>query len=410
MLRLSLSRARCGCLLAIACGLPARAGAEPTSVAVGRPLVRVANVYEEIPGQTEPLESSERRSRVAGDVVSVHVRMGAAVQQGTLLLEIDSRPFAIELEKAQAEVQRLDARLQRAIVEVERMRELGVRQAASREDLIKVEADRAEAEAMLRAARAQVEQAKLNVDYTRITSPIAGRVGRIAVSPGTTVAAGDALVSIASLDPMAVGFELDEAAFARVLRARQAPATILPADSPAPGVNLGRPLGDRELTAFVVLQATPDRSIRARLDALGNTFDAESGTIHGRAIFPNFDQSVLFGMKAAVRLMSGDTREALFVATRAIVKNGESRLVWTLDAGNALQPREVRLGIGNEGLTEVRSGLAAEDWIVVEPTSGLEPGQVVEPVRGEMPQQAPPPPPQRGLRRRFPPIPFGDDD
>lgn len=197
--------------------------AVPVSVATVEE--RDAPTWDEFSGRLEAVERVEIRPRVAGLIQAVHFREGALVKQGDLLFSIDPAPYAAEVERARAQVLAMQARLALAKNDLDRGQQLWDSRTISQRDFDqRVNAQR-EAEANLRAAEAALQSAQLNLDYTSVNAPVAGRVGKIEVTVGNLVAAGPTspvLTSMVSVNPIYASFNADEQVVMRALKAQSA--------------------------------------------------------------------------------------------------------------------------------------------------------------------------------------------
>src|SRR5262245_19014890 len=279
--------------------------AVPVSVAVVEP--RMAMTWEEFSGRLEAVERVDVRSRVAGAVQAVHFREGAPVKQGDLLVTIDPQPFAAEVERLEAQVAAAEARVVFTRNELERGRQLLDTRVVSPRDVDQRTNAHREAEANLKAARAALQAAQLNLGYTEIRAPVAGRVGRLEITVGNLVAAGPGapvLTTIVSVDPIYASFHADEEA---VLRALQQIGT----DGAANG----------RIGQIPVLMTTASRNgepIRGELQLIDNQVDARTGTVRVRAVFANPDARLIPGQFARLRMGATETVQVVAVDGRAI--------------------------------------------------------------------------------------------
>src|SRR5262245_48894784 len=174
------------CLL-LSCAMSAgvAAGQEPPKVSVSQPLVREVTDYVDLTGRVEAGESVDIRARTGGAIETIAVRAGAAVKKGDVMFKLDDRLLRAELDKATAAVEQAEARLRRTAADLERVKKLASTGAVSKEDLERAEADRADAQAGLRAAQAERELAQVRLSFATVTAPINGKIGRPLVSVGS---------------------------------------------------------------------------------------------------------------------------------------------------------------------------------------------------------------------------------
>lgn len=351
--------------------VPALLFAAPPEVTVGKPVQREVTDAADFTGRAESSTTVEIRSRVTGVLDKVLFREGADVKKGDLLFQLDDRAQKAELAKAEAEVTRAQARLKGA--ELDRQRAAGLldRKAVAREEVERAEAAVEEARAGVQVAKAGLEVAKLNLEYTRIASPITGRIGRVAVDPGNLVRGdGDkesVLATVVVLDRLRVAFDVDERTVLRVLRdARERPGA-----TPMQTVGLG----------FSHEEGYPRK---AEIDFTDNRLDPETGTLRMRATVPNSKGELRPGMFVRVRVSLGGPRKALLVPDDALVPTIGRPVVLVVTDKNSLEERAVRPGQLIGGLRVIEEGVGADDWVVWKPW-GRKAGDEVKPRREAAP-------------------------
>jgi len=338
----------------------------PVSVAVVEQ--RDVTLWDEFSGRLEAVERVEVRPRVAGAIKAVHFREGALVKEGDLLITIDPDPYAAEVERAQAQVLAAEARLAYAQKEQERARRL---QQANSGAISESNVDQRvgayrEAEGNLKAAQAALQAAQLNLDYTQVRAPVAGRVGKLEVTIGNLVAAGPnapVLTNLVSVDPIYASFNADEAVVARALRAL--------------GANAHNQV-DR-IPVRMNTATTNGTTYEGHLQLIDNQVDAKSGTVRVRAVFGNADGSLIPGQFARLRMGQPKTEPALVVNERAIGTDQNKKYVMVVGDDNKTAYREVTLGVFVDGLRMVTNGLNAGERIVVNGLQRVRPGALVNP-------------------------------
>jgi multidrug efflux system membrane fusion protein len=339
--------------------------ATPVSVAVVEQ--RDVVLWDEFSGRLEAVERVEVRSRVAGAVHAVHFREGALVKEGDLLVTIDPEPYAAEVDRLEAQVAAAEARVLLTRNEVERGQQLfGSRTVSQRELDQRVNALR-EAEANLRAAQAALQSARLNLGYTEVRAPVAGRVGKLEITVGNLVAAGpDApvLTTLVSVDPIYASFNADEEVVARALKSVAAGSRAHP---------------EIERIPVQISTATSDRPFEGRLQLIDNQVDTRTGTVRVRAVLANADGMLMPGQFARVRMGQAKTEPALMVSERAVGTDQSKRFVMVVDDENKAAYREVTLGASVDGLRVATSGLKAGERIIVNGLQRVRPGAVVAP-------------------------------
>ncbi|MGL4287105.1 MAG: efflux RND transporter periplasmic adaptor subunit, partial [Phreatobacter sp.] len=328
------------------------APAMPVSVATVEP--RDAIAWDEFSGRLEAVERVDVRSRVAGAVQAVHFREGALVRQGDLLITIDPAPYAAEVDRAEAQVTAAEARVALAKSELARGQQLLDSRVVSVRDLDQRTNAYREGEANLRAAQAALQSARLNLGYTEVRAPVAGRVGRLEITIGNLVAAGPGapmLTTLVSVNPIYASFNADEQAVARALNSLGA------------GANVTGELDRIPVEMFTATRAS--ERVRGRLQLVDNQVDARTGTVRMRAVFDNPDGALMPGQFARLRMGQARSEPALLISERAVGTDQDKKFVFVVDADNKATYREVVLGNVTDGLRSVTSGLKSGERIVV---------------------------------------------
>lgn len=339
------------------------------------PQVSVATVaeseitaWDEFSGRLEAVQRVEVRSRVAGAVQAAHFREGALVRQGDLLVTIDPAPYAAEVERTEAQVAAAQARLAQAQSEYTRAQRLWEERAIAQRELEERANASREAAANLRGAQAQLQGARLNLEYTQVRAPVAGRIGKLEITPGNLVAAGPGapvLTTLVSVSPIYASFEADEQVILRALK-------------DLPGGVSTRALIER-IPVQMGTTGTADTPYQGRLQLIDNQVDARSGTIRLRAAFDNRDGNLIPGQFARVRMGQARTSRAVLVSERAVGTDQEKKYVLVVGPGNKAEYREITLGASSGGLRIVQSGLKPGERIVVNGLHRVRPGAVVQP-------------------------------
>jgi multidrug efflux system membrane fusion protein len=352
---------------------PANPAPAATPVSVALVEHRQAALWDEFSGRLEAIERVEVRSRVAGAVQEVHFREGALVNQGDRLITIDPAPYAAEVDRADAQVVAAQARLALAKSELDRGQQLWDSRTVSQRDLDQRLNAHREAEANLRAAQAALQSARLNLGYTEVVAPVAGRVGRLEITVGNLVAAGPGapvLTTLVSVNPIYASFNADEEVVARALK------------SLGTGTKVAESRLDRIPVRMVT--ATSDDTFEGRLQLIDNQVDAKSGTIRVRAVFDNKDGVLMPGQFARLRMGQAKTEPALMVNERAIGTDQNKRFVLVVSTDNKAEYREVTLGALVDGLRVVTNGLAPGERIIVNGLQRVRPGALIAPERVTM--------------------------
>lgn len=329
---------------------------------------RQATVWDEFSGRLEAVERVDVRSRVAGSVQQVHFREGALVEKGALLLTIDPAPYAAEVERLEAQVAAAEARVVFTRTEVDRGRRLLGSSALSERDVDQRTNAFNEADATLRAAKAALQAARLNLEYTEVRAPVAGRVGRLEITVGNLVAAGPGapvLTTLVSVDPIYASFNADETTVSRVLAA-QSPAANAAGDVGEIAVEISNPAANGAWAA-------------GKLQLIDNQVNATSGTVRLRAVFTNADGRLIPGQFVRVRMAQPQNAPVVAVSERAIGTDQSKRFVIVVGHDNKTAYREVTLGAMADGERIVTSGLDAGERIIVSGLQRVRPGAVVKP-------------------------------
>jgi membrane fusion protein, multidrug efflux system len=348
---------------------PALAAPPPPVVTVATPLVREVSEFDDYVGRFEPSRSVEVRPRVSGAIVGVHFADGAVVRKGQLLFTIDPRPFAAALAEARAGLASAESTLLLANSDLARAQRLVDVEAVSKSDVEQLEARVRAARASLAAAAARVRARQLDVEFTQVRAPIAGRISDRKVDAGNLVAAGEGqggslLTTINALDPIYFSFDSSEALFLKTKRARNDGASEAPVE--------------------IRLQDEAGYRWKGQLDFTDNGLDPRSGTIRGRAVLRNPDLFLTPGMFGNMRLSAGGTAPAVLVPDSAIHADQARKIVMVLGKGDVVQPRPIEVGPVVDGLRIVRSGLSPQDRVILAGAQMVPPGTRVQPKPGRI--------------------------
>jgi RND family efflux transporter MFP subunit len=335
---------------------------------------------DEYVGRFVAVDSVEIRARVSGYLDAVHFVDGAMVRQGELLFTIDQRPFKAALDQAKADHERAKAQLDLASSDLTRAQDLIDRKTISEAVYEqRVQAKRG-ADAQLQAAEANVRVAALNLEFTELRAPVAGRIGDRRVSPGNLVIGGSQpsttlLATIVSTDPIRFEFTFDEAAFLRYAR--------LAEDGKGPE--------SRNSTTQVELRLLDETDFKhkGKMNFVDNVIDRASGTIRGRAEILNPSGLFTPGMFARVRVPASAPFDALLLPDSAIGTEQVRKFVYVVDGENTVQQRYVTLGQLDGGQRVILNGINANDRVIVNGLMRARPGIKVTPLaEGERPPGA----------------------
>lgn len=340
----------------------------PPKVTVVPPHQREIVEYDEFTGRTAPVDYVEVRPRVSGHIEAVKFQSGQLVKKGDVLFQIDPRWHQAEFNRRAAEYESAKVKLANAQRETERSKQLLENRAISTEEADQRRARFEEAQAMLLAAEAARDSAKLDLDYTTIRSPIDGRVSRALITEGNYINASSpdtVLTTVVSVDPIHVYADVDE-------------NSLLKFNALARGGKLNN--GEGKVPVELQLGDEEGFPHKGYIESFDNKLDPTSGSIVMRAVFPNNDGRIVPGLFARVRLPASEKKPALLIEESAIGTDQAQKFVLTLTASNTVAYRPVKLGPLVDGRRLVREGLQADDQIVQNLVMArVRPGMPVQP-------------------------------
>jgi multidrug efflux system membrane fusion protein len=306
------------------------------------------------------------RPRVSGLISSVTFTEGSLVHQGQLLFQVDDRPFRAGVDRLRAELVQANAARDRAQSEMKRADRLAVDHAISAEERERRADAAAETTAHAEAVAAALRSAELDLEFTRVVSPIDGRVSRALVTRGNLVSGGQGeatlLTTVVSVDPIYASFDADEQTFLRYGdRARQ---------QSSPGRTAGLP---------IQMALADEQTFKhdGTLQFMDNQLDPATGTINGRAVFHNPDRRLTPGLFVRLRLPGTATYRGVLVEDRAVGTDLDRRYVLVVGADKKIESRTVTLGPLVDGLRVVRQGLKEGELVVVNGLQRVRPGMAV---------------------------------
>lgn len=350
-------------LVLAACGggAPEQGQFPPQDVSVSTVVQRDIVNWKEYSGRIQAVQTIQIRPRVTGYLAGVHFREGSLVNKGDLLFSIDDREYRAAVAAADADVARAAARVLLAMEELKRSQSLIEAKAVSQGELDARSAELRQAEADHLAAKARLDQARLNLDFTEVRAPIAGRIGAAEVKPGNLVSPGEPVLStLVSVDPVHVTFDGDERAWLQYQARNQ-------------GQRKDNPV-------TVALSDDPEFKYQGQLDFVDNSLNPQTGTIRARALLPNPDGRLTPGLFARVRLLGEQSEKAMLVHEQAVMTDQDRKYVWAVDDKGLATRHDVVLGDTFEGLRIVKSGLSAGDRVVVNGVRKIFfPGQPLKP-------------------------------
>jgi len=351
---------------------PATAPAAPP-VAFSAPLQRELASRLGFLGQFSAVQKVDLRAQVGGTLTAIHFKDGDIVHKGDLLFEIDPIPYEIKLSQAMAQVESANARLLLATRELSRAEMLKSTDAGTTENVEQKTADRQAAQAAVDDAKAQVRDARFDLDHCKITAPFTGRIGTHLVSAGNLIAGSRAasspttlLTTLVSLDPIYLDFDMSEGDYMTFLRERDK--------------EKGR-LAD---TVSIALSDETTYSHPGTLNFVDNALDRSSGTIHARAIVPNPNLLMTPGGFARVRLPVSTPEPTLLVPDASVLPDQSDHIVLTVGPDDVVTPKKVQLGEVRGGLRVIRSGLTPTDKVIIDGIPTAAPGAKVSPHEGSI--------------------------
>src|SRR5438874_5748221 len=356
-------------LLLASCGARPPPALPPPKVKVVQPVAREITEWDEYTARLDAVDSVEVRPRVSGYLQSIHLQDGAIVKKGALLCWIDARPYEAALRRAEADVELAKSRLALARKNFARAADLLKSHAISQEESDIRESNVRQAEASVEEAQAAVDGARLDVEFTRVSAPIGGRVGRKLVTEGNLInggvgTQGTLLTTIVSLDPIYAYFEADEGSllkYDRLARSGQR-----------------RSSRDYQNPVHVALAGEEGFPHDGVMDFVDNQVDRGTGTIVGRALLPNPDLSLIPGLFARLRLPGSGQYQATLLPDEAISSDQSQKFVYVVDCDSKAQYRTLKVRPLVDGVRVARAGVSPEDRVIVAGLQRVRPGLKVD--------------------------------
>ncbi|BAM03650.1 efflux RND transporter periplasmic adaptor subunit [Phycisphaera mikurensis] len=355
--------------LSAGCGQEAAPPAPPPAdVVVAEPVVRDVTRYYRYSGTTASPEAVDVRARVAGVLEEQHFTASTDVEAGDRLFTIERRPFEVAVESARARVAEADANLELARVERDRVTEAFDAGAATEQEKLEREATVKAEEARLAEARARLDDARIQLGYTEVASPIDGRVGRRQADPGNLVGRTEptVLTRVVQLDPIHVYFDVSERIVLEYLER---------------GRNGG--VGQEEAPVIQVARANDPAGafpFEGRVDFVEPEVDAGTGTIRVRGVVPNAEKLLFPGLFVRIRAPYDVIEGALLVERDAVGRTLAGDTLMVVNDQNQVEQRVVSLGEEDGGRVTVLKGLSAGERYVVRGLQKARPGAAVNPL------------------------------
>ncbi|HKF73148.1 MAG TPA: efflux RND transporter periplasmic adaptor subunit [Stellaceae bacterium] len=351
----------------------------PPTVTVSAPLQKEIVEWDEFTGQFAAVDYVEIRARVSGYLTEIHFQDGQMVKQGDLLFVIDPRPYEATLAAARAQLGQASAQIDLAQRQLERSAELRKKDFEPASSYDQRVSELKVATAAGEAAKAAIRLAELNVEFTRITAPVTGRISNHLVSIGNLVSGGEGngttlLTTVVSLDPIYFNFDMSEGDFLAYQRATEK----------------GLLRSTRDNSVPVALHLTDEKGWphEGKLNFVDNQVDRSSGTIRVRAAFPNSDFSLTPGQFGRIRIPGSEPYQAILVPDAAVVTDQSRKIVMTVLDDGTVKPKVVRTGPTYDNLRIIRSGLEPNDRIVIDGLVRARPGAKVTPQPGKIDLEA----------------------
>jgi len=345
-------------------------------VTISQPIHKNVVEWDEYTGRLDTVQTVEVRPRVSGYISQVNFKDGAKVKKGELLYVIDPRPFVAERDRAAAEVDRSRAQLELAKNDLARAEGLFKSHFISAAEYDNRSKSVSQLEAALRSAEATLEEAKLNVEFSQLRSPIDGRIGRTLKTVGNLVTGGNnsgeatLLTTIESTDPIYVYFNADEESVLKYLRLAREGLRKSARYGPIP----------------IELELADEKNFphKGYTDYVEPRVDPATGTVRARGVFPNPDDQLVPGFFVRVRIPASGAYPALLISDAAVGVDQEKKFVLVVNKDNVAEYRTVKLGPFIDGLRVIQQGLKPDDWVIVNGLQRVQPGAKVNPEKVDM--------------------------
>lgn len=331
----------------------------PAQVTVTDVAFKSLRQWDDFTGRLEPIDTVEIRPRVSGFIDGAQFSEGARIRKGQVLFQIDPRPYKAEADRAAAEVARAKAQLDLAIVNRQRGERLLEQNALARSEFDRVASEERAAQANVASAQAALQTARLNLEWTKVTSPIDGRVSKAIITRGNLVTQASLLTTVVSDTPIYAAFNADEQTFLKYAAAER---------------GKGSPV-------YMGLMTEDGYPHVGKLAFIDNAMDANSGTINGRAIFANADGRFTPGLFARIRMVSAEAQTVALAPDRAVATDLGKRYVVVVSKDNKAEYRPVEIGPLAGNLRIIRQGLKPGDRVIVGGLQKVKPGDTVAPVK-----------------------------
>jgi RND family efflux transporter MFP subunit len=358
----------------------------PPEVSVSRVVERDVADFFETTGRTAAVESVDVRARVSGYLVKINFKDGEEVEPGRVLFEIDPRPYEAQRLQAEGELARWQASRRKAEADLARNQRLLPTGAASQKELENAIAAKGTADAEIMSTQGRLDQANLNLEFSKVTAPVKGRVSKANVTVGNVIEAATLLTTLVSVEPMWMYFDIDERT---ILQYREHYRALHP-DAQLPDART------LNVPVEIGLAHQDGHPYAGTLDFVDNQVNPATGTMLARAVFDNKDRTLTPGLFVRVRLPIGDPKHSLLVSERAIGTDQGTKYVLAVNDQNVVEYRAVKLGPLSDGMRVIREGLKPGDRVISAGIQRARPGITVKPNESSAPTSgagasAPPP-------------------
>src|SRR6202171_2095430 len=338
------------------------------------------NEWDEFTGRLDPVESVEIRPRVSGYITEIHFEAGAIVKKGDLLYVIDPRPYQADFDRAAAEVDRMDAQLKLAQIELNRAKELRDKNTISASEFDQKAATYQGSDAAKSSAEAAKNSAALNLEFTQIKSPIDGRVSDARITLGNLVQPGSGpesvLTTVVSVDPIYAKVDADENAVLKYVKLSEE----------------GKRISARteKIPAFVELGNETNFPHQGDIDFVDNRLDSSTGTVRARVVLKNWNPALITpGFFVRVRIAGATPYRAALIADKVISSQQGLKYAFVVKPDNPVERRTLETGPIFEGKRIVKSGLKDGEKVVSTRLQMLQPGMKVTPIPEQPPASGP---------------------
>lgn len=352
----------------VACGAkddPSHQAGQPPAVSVAPVTKRQVQEFDEFTGRLEAPHTVDVRSRVPGNLVKVHFREGQVVKKGDALFTIDPRPYAAEVARAEAQLQSARTQSELSKSEFARAEKLVAVRGVSQQELDQLRAAVANAQSSIRAGEAALTQARLNLEFTSIKSPVDGRTSRANVTEGNLVNAGDPiLTTVVSTDRVYAYFDASEALYLKYMRAARE----------------GTRQSSRDAPNIIYLGLANEEGFphEGKMDFVDNRLNPATASLRGRAVFDNKDGLFTPGLFARLKLVGSGKYMATVVADRALTTDQTRKVVLVVGKNNIVEQRVVKPGALIDGMRVVE-GVKEGELVIVDGLLRAFPGAPVTP-------------------------------